>query len=354
MTGRIVIYQLTGAEPTPVEEFAVDAFTVITLGREPGSTVRFDTAGDAGVSPRHCRIRLSGEPLRLLLSDCGGGSGTLVNGRRIETEVEVMPGEEIELGSGGPKFVFDWAAETDSPAPRKVRLSTAEAAIKNALVPVRPVLRSTEPAGRALIVRPKSPWWRQVGLAYGLLCVLMLGVAVVGTASWMGAPATPAQRATQASEPVPAGSATSAQAAAAGDKSAAETPAVRSGDAAPTAAALSLAPPQNVAIPERQPDLAGTVRKIAGASRFQVRDQWIELYGVDDPTTKGEHNQAVYQYLKPFSGAVECYGKAYGRFECFGGGQNLAVLAIRRGFVRLTSDAPSEYYALVRRMAAER
>jgi hypothetical protein len=166
----------------------------------------------------------------------------------------------------------------------------------------------------------------------------------------MQAPVKPAQQASQPAQPSPTDPPTSVPGIATGDQTTAEAPASRPA----TASALPLEPPRNAANSERKPDLTGTVRKIAGASRFQVQDRWIELYGVDDPTTKGEHNQAVYEYLKPFSGVVECYGRAYGRFECFGGGQNLAVIGIRRGFVQLTSDAPTEYYAPVRRMAAER
>jgi hypothetical protein len=348
MTARIVVYQLTGAEPTPVEEFAVDASTEITIGREPGSTVQLDAADDNGVSPRHCRIRIAGEPLRLMLSDCGGGRGTLLNGRQIETETEVLPGDEIELGPNGPKFMFDWAAEPGMQSPRKVRLPAAE----NALVAAAPLFHAADQSvGRSLVVRPAAPRWRQRGIRYGLLGALILAVLAVGTAYQMGAPAP---EAAQTAQPAPVGSPLPAPGVATGGKSTAETPATRSATATPSAAALLPPPPQNPAIAERKPDLAGTVRKLAGASRFQVQDQWIELYGVDDPTSKGEHNQAVYEYLKPFSGAIECYGKAYGRFECFGGGQNLAVIAIRRGFVRLTSDAPSEYYALVQRMASER
>jgi hypothetical protein len=348
MTARIVVYQLTGAEPTPIEEFAVDALTEITIGREPGSTVQLDAADDDGVSPRHCRIRIAGEALRLMLSDCGGGRGTLVNGRKIETEIEVLPGDEVELGPGGPKFMFDWAAEPGLQSPRKVRLPAAE----NALVAAAPLLHeAAQSVGRDLVVRPAAPRGRQRGIMYGSLAALVLAILAVGAAYQMGAPPP---EAAQSAQPAPVGSPLAAPAVAAGGNGNAETPATRSAAATSPAAALLPAPLQDPAIVERKPDLAGTVRKIAGASRFQILDQWIELYGVDDPTSKGEHNQAVYEYLKPFAGAVECYGKAYGRFECFGGGQNLAVIAIRRGFVRLTSDAPGEYYALVRRMASER
>jgi hypothetical protein len=375
MTERIVIYHLAGSKLKQVEEFAVDAYTEITIGREPASTIRFDQADDDGVSAKHCRIRIAGDPPSLLLSDCSGRNDTLVNGREIEIEVEVFPGDEIELGRGGPKFVLDWASAPGSHTPRKVSLPQADAAAANALLPVRTVATvpavgqvARRSATGSLMIRPSVPAApsSRRSLAYGSLGIILLLGLAAGAAYQLSDPATPVQQAASAagtSEPAPVASVAPA------DKSAVEMPSARHADGAAktpavsvpshsdeakVAALPSIDPPRTAAMPDRTPDLAGTVRKIAGASRFQVQDQWIELYGVDDPTTKGEHNQGVYEYLKPFAGAIQCYSKAYGRFECFGGGQNLAVIAIRRGFVRLTSDAPSEYYALVRRMAAER
>ena len=356
MADRIVIYRLTGTDVRQVEEFAVEAHTEITIRRDPDEAILFDDANLGGADPGHCRIRITGEPLRLLLSD--GGGATLINGSEVENEVEVLPGDEIELGPGGPKFVFDWAPGSGRRSPRRVRLPSADAAARNALVSVGAETAlsvpqpAEQPVGRSLIVRPPSPppRSRRRGVVYGSITALILAVVAVGTAYQMQAPVTPVQHAVQPALPSPADPPTTVGGIATGDQPAAEAPASRPA----AAAALPLEPPRNAANSERKPDLTGTVRKIAGASRFQIQDRWIELYGVDDPTTKGEHNQAVYEYLKPFSGVIECYGRAYGRFECFGGGQNLAVIAIRRGFVQLTSDAPSEYYALVRRMAAER
>jgi pSer/pThr/pTyr-binding forkhead associated (FHA) protein len=102
MRARVVIYHLAGSKPNQVEEFAVDAFAEITIGRNPGATIRFDAAGDDGVSPNHARITVSGDPPRLLLSDCGSHYGTLLNGNKIATENETSPRYEMELGLGVP------------------------------------------------------------------------------------------------------------------------------------------------------------------------------------------------------------------------------------------------------------
>jgi serine/threonine protein kinase len=103
-----------------------------------------------------------------------------------------------------------------------------------------------------------------------------------------------------------------------------------------------------LALVKPKPDLAGTVQSISGASRFKVGGQLIELWGIDDVTTKGEHIPAVFSYLKPYGGVIQCYRKAGDRYQCYAGEQDLAVLALQNRLVRLTPDAPSEYRALNR------
>jgi serine protease Do len=48
-----------------------------------------------------------GDPPNFRLSDLGSSNGTLLNGERITGETELLPADTIELGAGGPKFVFD-------------------------------------------------------------------------------------------------------------------------------------------------------------------------------------------------------------------------------------------------------
>ena len=111
-------------------------------------------------------------------------------------------------------------------------------------------------------------------------------------------------------------------------------------------AALSAPPMINEKPSAPKPDIQGVVQKIAGASRFMVGNQWIELQGIDDPSTDGKHNSVIFAYLKPSSGMVECRQKSAGRYQCYAGSEDLAVLALRNGFARLRSDAPPEYIAL--------
>ena len=102
------------------------------------------------------------------------------------------------------------------------------------------------------------------------------------------------------------------------------------------------------ALVKPKPDLAGTVQSISGASRFKVGGQLIELWGIDDVTTKGEHIPTVFNYLKPYGGVIQCYRKGGDRYQCYAGEQDLAVLALQNRLVRLTADAPTEYRALNR------
>ena len=103
-----------------------------------------------------------------------------------------------------------------------------------------------------------------------------------------------------------------------------------------------------VALAKPKPDLAGTVQSISGASRFKVAGQLIELWGIDDVTTKGEHIPTVFNYLKPYGGVIQCYRKTGDRYQCYAGEQDLAVLALQNRLARLTPDAPTEYRALNR------
>jgi serine protease Do len=108
MATRIVIQYLAGAKANQIEEFPLDGLTELTIGREAGSKIVFDAQRDDAVSRRHAVIRIKqGDPPSFRIADLGSRNGTRVNGERIAAEVELMPGDTIELGAGGPKFTFD-------------------------------------------------------------------------------------------------------------------------------------------------------------------------------------------------------------------------------------------------------
>jgi len=105
---RIIIRHLSGSKANRIEQFPIDAYPQLTIGRNPSSTIQFDATNDDEVSRRHALITITpGDPPTFKLSDLGSANGTLRNGRAITEESELLPGDEIELGAGGPKFVFD-------------------------------------------------------------------------------------------------------------------------------------------------------------------------------------------------------------------------------------------------------
>lgn len=94
----IRISQSKGADSGREFEFDQD---LIRIGRMPDSDVNFDPEVDLDASGRHAEIR--SEDGRYLLIDTGSRNGTWLNGRRIK-HAALSPGDEIELGRGGPKL----------------------------------------------------------------------------------------------------------------------------------------------------------------------------------------------------------------------------------------------------------
>jgi eukaryotic-like serine/threonine-protein kinase len=94
--------------------------------------------------------------------------------------------------------------------------------------------------------------------------------------------------------------------------------------------------------PQPKPDIRGSVSAVESASRIRVSEQWLDLYGINDPTQRA-HTKDVLGYLQPSRGAVECYQKIGGRYQCYADGKDLALLALRDGLARVAADAPEEY-----------
>jgi hypothetical protein len=105
------------------------------------------------------------------------------------------------------------------------------------------------------------------------------------------------------------------------------------------------APVKNFNAPARQkPDLQGKVSAVKSASTIRVDEQWIDLYGISDPTNnEPKHVQAMIRFLNPSHGAVECYRRMGGRYQCYVDGADLGLMALRGGIARPATDAPSEY-----------
>lgn len=117
---HIVIRHLSGSKTNQVEQIPLQGLREITIGRDPASTIAFDSRRDDVVSRRHATIRVEGGDNPVFrIRDLGSSNGTLLNGQPINGDVELSPEDIIELGSGGPKFSFDleprpaaWASRT--------------------------------------------------------------------------------------------------------------------------------------------------------------------------------------------------------------------------------------------------
>src|SRR5580692_4480835 len=105
---RIVIRHLSGSKVNQIDQFDLAGLQEITLGRDPKSTIAFDVQRDDTVSRRHAVIRIKNDnELYFRIADLNSSNGTMLNGERIGGEVELLPDDVIELGTGGPKFTFD-------------------------------------------------------------------------------------------------------------------------------------------------------------------------------------------------------------------------------------------------------
>src|ERR1700730_6887056 len=105
---RIVIRHLSGSKVNQIDQFDLAGLQEITLGRDPKSTVAYDVQRDDEVSLRHAVIRIKNDKeLYFRIADLNSSNGTMLNGERIGGEVELLPDDVVELGSGGPKFTFD-------------------------------------------------------------------------------------------------------------------------------------------------------------------------------------------------------------------------------------------------------
>ena len=195
MATHIVIRHLGGAKINQIEQFPVDGLGELTIGREPGMTIRFDPLRDDLVSRRHAAIAITpGDPPRFKLRDLGSSNGTLLNGMRITGESELLAGDEIELGSGGPKFVFDLDPRPERMVARTRMISPPELTTATRMIDTgagEPGSTTTVPptaehspssVGRNTVMRLLSDHRQsQTRLAmYGLAGVLVLIAAVAG------------------------------------------------------------------------------------------------------------------------------------------------------------------------------
>ena len=140
---RIVLKHLSGSKANQVEEFPLNHVKELVLGRDPSSTVKYDPDRDDLVGRQHARITQDpNDPSQFIISDLNSRNGTFVNRQRIAGTTRVNPGDVVQLGPGGPEFVFDL-----EPRPANATRPTRVAAGPMAPTMQTPATRVVGPTG---------------------------------------------------------------------------------------------------------------------------------------------------------------------------------------------------------------
>ncbi len=85
---------------------------------------------DDEVSRKHAIIRVKNDKeLYFRIADLNSSNGTFLNGERIGGEVELLPDDIVELGSGGPKFMFDVQPRPANMPARTRQMGEVDAAV---------------------------------------------------------------------------------------------------------------------------------------------------------------------------------------------------------------------------------
>ncbi|KDP87758.1 hypothetical protein CF70_034610 [Cupriavidus sp. SK-3] len=190
---RIIITHISGSKAHQIEQFEVDRFDQIVLGRDPAATVVFDPQRDDLVSRQHAAIQIrKDEPPRYTLVDLGSSNGTFHNGRAVKDETLLAPGDSIELGEGGPRLTFDLEPRpVVAPAPTRVNAkAVAETRVSRPSAPTPGVSAQAtdDRVGKETVIRMLDQQKRSAGrkLLIGAGAVVVLGAIVVGAFSHFG------------------------------------------------------------------------------------------------------------------------------------------------------------------------
>lgn len=109
---RLIFRHLSGSRRGTVEVYPTSRFQSLTIGRDPGSDVRFHADQDVFVSRHHAIIEwkaaAAGALTRFTLTDLLSSNGTYLNGQRLGVEgCELKTGDRIQFGGGGPDVLIE-------------------------------------------------------------------------------------------------------------------------------------------------------------------------------------------------------------------------------------------------------
>jgi serine protease Do len=105
---RIVLKHLSGSKANQVEEFPLNHVKELVLGRDPSATVKYDPDRDDLVGRQHAKITQDpNDPSQFIVTDLNSRNGTFVNRQRIAGTTRLNVGDVVQLGPGGPEFLFE-------------------------------------------------------------------------------------------------------------------------------------------------------------------------------------------------------------------------------------------------------
>lgn len=200
---RIVLKHLSGSKANQVEEFPLNHFEELVIGRDPSATVKFDPDKDDLVGRQHAKIMRDGpDSPQFMIKDLGSRNGTYLNKERIIGAANIAPGDVVQFGPGGPEFQFDIEPRPDNMV-RPTRIGTdgeAQTALKNS-PPATRVADSLASASAAagnsnggrtavgkttvmrMVSQSKSESRRNVIVTAAVL-LLLVAVGVAGSVLW--------------------------------------------------------------------------------------------------------------------------------------------------------------------------
>jgi S1-C subfamily serine protease len=177
---RIILRHISGSKANQVDEFPVDQFKALTLGRDTDQTIHYDPERDDLVSKQHARIFCEeGHDDRFLITDLNSRNGTYVNKQRISGTASIVPGDVIQLGPGGPEFQFDL-----EPSPDGMLRATREAEpvreTRESVLSPRPSNSLAKPpVGYATVERMLSLYQQSSRRTFINLIAALVGVMVI-------------------------------------------------------------------------------------------------------------------------------------------------------------------------------
>lgn len=105
---RMIIKHISGSKSNQVEEFPLHHYNELILGRDTSSTVQYDPDRDDLVGRQHAKItRDPNDANSFFVEDLKSRNGTFLNKQKLTGVAKLQPGDSVQLGPGGPEFMFD-------------------------------------------------------------------------------------------------------------------------------------------------------------------------------------------------------------------------------------------------------